>query len=208
MADFKTYYEKLEKMQGWIKDDLTRSTVYGKANFLVAMGIFNYLEILGSFYSNKKTPKERFKSVFYDLLPKDKNNRYKNIYDKLEKLTRYKDEKNKPRGGAYDCLRCGLTHEYLVKTYLRNKNVKAKISFTIYGVDNSASFAINISSRDCGLELVKLSKNEYHLRIFNPRLIRDLYVAFENFKKIIRNNKDKRKIFIERAKEIGLDELE
>ena len=42
--------------------DLKRSTTLGKANLLVAMGIFNYIEILGGFYKFH-TSKERFISL-------------------------------------------------------------------------------------------------------------------------------------------------
>jgi hypothetical protein len=48
-SDFARYFDKLEKLQTWIVDDLTRATINAQANFLVAMGVFNYIEILDGF---------------------------------------------------------------------------------------------------------------------------------------------------------------
>jgi len=63
------YFDKFEKMQSWIVNDLTRATIRAHTNFLVAMGVFNYIEILGSFCPHKgPTNKDRFNFVFKDRL--------------------------------------------------------------------------------------------------------------------------------------------
>lgn len=132
------YLVKFEKMQTWMMSDLRRSTIDAHANFLVAMGIFNYLEILGSFCvtdSRRGYATRRFNFVFDNLLP----NTYQNIFNRLELLT----------DGAYDCLRCGMSHEYLVKTY-NNHGQSVEIAFTIYGIENEGQYLQNIASEDCG----------------------------------------------------------
>lgn len=204
---FEEYYEKFEKMQRWIKEDLKRSSVLAKANFLVAMGIFNYIEILGGFYASDTESRPRFKSVFEDLLPKE----YKNLYDEIDKLTTsvYKNKNGviKYKGGAYDCLRCGLTHEYLVKTYTI-KNSKIELDFAIYGVDDAIDYMTNIISNKCGIELVLLQKDKYKLKIYNPRLIYDLNEAFNNYKKKMLKNKSIKNQFIKRCEDIHLEKFE
>ncbi|MEW6142842.1 MAG: hypothetical protein AB1597_06770 [Chloroflexota bacterium] len=190
--EFAEYFAKFEKMQRWIVNDLTRATTKAQANFLVAMGVFNYLEILGSFCT-KKNSTDRFNFVFKELLPKP----YKVVFDKLEQIT----------NGAYDCLRCGMTHEYMVKTYTMRKTMSS-IDFTVYGVDDEAGFVRNVLTKDCGLELVELEKDKYHVRVYNPRLIIDLNTAFEALKKkLINDDAGYRAKFVARCKEIGLEKL-
>jgi hypothetical protein len=120
----KELLEKFRKMSQWMCNDISLSMFCAKANFLVAMGLMNYTEIVGSFTvskyqkdasgkimkNNKGEPintssKERFNAFFRRL-----GCSYKELID-TEKLE------------VYDELRCGLTHEYLIK----------KKQFCIYG---------------------------------------------------------------------------
>lgn len=180
ISELEDYYEKFEKMQRWMISDLINATIKGQANLLVGMGIFNYLEILGSFFhyeeiiQGRHTSKTRFDFVFSQLM----GSSYSNIYHTLNKLT---------KKGAYDVLRCGLTHEYLIKMY-QMKDPKHTMEFTIYGVDDVAQYMQNILTVDCGIDLVTLDQKNYHLRIYNPRLIYDLNLAFESYKNRIRAN--------------------
>jgi len=195
--EFAEYFAKFEKMQRWIVNDLTRATIKAQTNFLVAMGVFNYIEILGGFCPTKSSKcQERFEFVFKHLLPTP----YGAIFDELKRLT------NKGKG-AYDCLRCGMTHEYLVKTYTMKKTTSS-IDFTVYGVDDEAGFVRNVLTRDCGLELVRLKKDKHHLRVYNPRLIHDLNIAFEALKKkLIDDEAGYRDKFVARCKDIRLEQL-
>ena len=190
---FEEYFERFEKMQRWIITDLRRSTLEAKANFLVAMGIFNYIEILGSFYSPNGSPTNRFNFVFQNLLPQP----YQNLFTQLQNLTR----------GAYDCLRCGMTHEYLIKTY----NVRGQaidVTFTIYGVDDIGAYTSNVLTKNCGVELVQIGTG-YHLRIFNPRLIHDLNIAFEEYKtRLLQNQANYQANFLQRCYDIHIDKFE
>ena len=147
--EFAEYFAKLEKLQSWIVNDLTRATIKAQTNFLVAMGIFNYIEILGGFCTPEVSCKDRFNSVFEDLLPAP----YKTIFDELNRIT------NK---GAYDCLRCGMTHEYLLKTYTLRKKTSS-IDFTVHGVNDVAGFYQNVLTKDCGIELIELEKGKYFI---------------------------------------------
>ncbi len=191
--EFAEYFAKFEKMQTWMVKDLTKATTNARANFLVAMGVLNYIEILGGFCT-KGSNKGRFKFVFKHLLPTS----YAAVFDELQRLT---------TRGAYDCLRCGMTHEYLVKTYTMKKTMSS-IYFHICGVDDVAEFVQNVLARDCGLELVPLEKDEYHLIFHNPRLIHDLNIAFEALKrKLIDNETGYRDKFVARCKDIRLEQL-
>jgi len=119
--------DKLKEITNWMCNDISRSIFSAKANFLVALGLMNYTEILGSFITGefqkdnsdtiklnqkaehiKTTSTERFNSFFRRL-----GDSYKELID-IKKLK------------VYDELRCGLTHEYLVK----------KKQFCIYGTDS------------------------------------------------------------------------
>ena len=193
--EFAEYFAKLEKLQSWIVNDLTRATLKAQTNFLVAMGVFNYLEILGGFCTPKGSIcTDRFNFVFENLLPTP----YKTMFDGLKQIT---------TKGAYDCLRCGMTHEYLLKTYTLKKKTSS-IDFTVYGVDDEAGFYRNVLTKVCGLELIGIEKGKYHLRIYNPRLIHDLNTAFEALKKkLIDDETEYRKRFVDRCKDVRLEEL-
>lgn len=203
--DLKNYYEKFEKMQRWMIGDLQNASIKAHANLLVGMGIFNYIEILGSFYhyhekiNNKFTNKIRFDFVFSQLM----GHCYSSIYFKLNELT---------KKGAYDVLRCGLTHEYLIKSY-QMKNLGDSMDFTIYGVDDDAQYMQNVISVDCGVELITLDQKYYHLRIYNPRLIYDLNLAFESYKRMIRadsrgTDESYRERFLKRCENINFKNFE
>lgn len=190
---FKDYFEKFEKMQGFIIPDLRRSTIKAKANFLVTMGIFNYIEQLGGFClpdDIRGICEKRFNFVFEnELLPKE----YKNVFNRLQLIA-----------NPYDCLRCGMTHEYFIKTYGKDKKIKFP---SILGVDSEEEYVQDISNRNCGLELNKLSENEYQIRVYNPRFIHDLNLAFEEFKIRISSDIDYRKNFEKRCSEIHLEQF-
>lgn len=194
--DYAGYLLKFEKMQRWINDDLTRSSVFAQANFLVAMGVFNYIEILGSFYENDEkrgVSTRRFNYVFKNLFPDS----YMQLFKSLQSLT---------GRDAYDCLRCGMTHEYLIKTY-STKGTYTKIKFTVVGVKDHRSFDAVVASAPCGLQLQQIG-NDYFLMIYNARLIFDLDLAFEEYKKRLSMNlANYREKFVSRAQAIHLEEL-
>lgn len=177
--------------------DLEKSCSNAQANFLVALGIFNYIEILGSFYyydNSRGNCTKRFNFVFNNIL----NRTYKNFFAKLNRIT---------SNGSYDCLRCGMSHEYLVKTY-RVKTDAVKINFTIYGVNNPIEYRVVVQQSLCGLELVKLGNNHYHLRVNNAKLIHDLDCGFEEYKRRLSSgSKGYRDRFVKRCQSVGLEQI-
>jgi hypothetical protein len=190
LQDVHVLMNKFEKMQTWIYNDLKNSTIMGHANLLVAMGLFNYTEILGGYYRYSSS-KARFNFVINQLMPKP----YKSVCNKIDKLT---------TKGSYDTLRCGMTHEYLIKTRTM-KDSSISISFTIYGSVSEEDFTRVIESEKCGLKIIKKSPTLYHLQIINARYIYDLFKAFDLYKKRVLSDKyGYRAHFLSRAKEVGL----
>ena len=121
--------DKFRKFTRWMHDDAKEAMFCARANFLVAMSTFNYIETLGAFLigyfqkdSNGNTrvdsrgrnlrtlTTDRF-SVFLSYMGPE----YQSLFRSHPEL--------------YDELRCGLTHEYLPKNR----------SFCIYGVDQRYS---------------------------------------------------------------------
>lgn len=188
---FEEYYEKFEKVQEFIINDLRNSTTKAQANFLVAMGIFNYIEILGAFYKCNGNSTARFDFVFENLLPVE----YKNVLDNIKHIT-----------SPYGCLRCGMVHDYFIETYSKNKNPDFKISYEIKGVNSKDEYDTCVMDKLCGLEFIKNDENSYQIIIYNPRFIYDLNRAFELYKiNLASDFSDYRKNFIERCKEIKIE---
>ncbi len=119
------------------------------------------------------------------LLPKE----YKNVCDRIDKIT---------LNGSYDALHCGMTHEYLIKTYsVRNQNIALR--FTIHEVDNQEQYDKMIKNHKCGIVLVRKTLTYYYLHILNSRLIFDLNSAFEKYKSLLLNDtKEYRRNFLNR----------
>jgi len=195
MSSFSKYYRGFEKMQEFIINDLKNATIKGHANFLVAMALFNYIEILGSFYypcDIKEKEIKRFNFVFTNLLPAEYNKVFKDIQDRIAK--------------PYSLLRCGMTHAYIPVT-LPVKNQNIDISYSIKGVNNIEEYNQCIKNIQCGIELINNNKNEYLINVYNPRLIHDFNTAFEELKKKINSEDYYKAKFIIRASDINLDRL-
>ena len=192
-SEFKLYYEKFEKMQRWIRNDLTNSTIKAHANFLVAMGILNYTEMLGAFVTTKAASHQRFNAAIDNLFP----SQYGELKTEFNEIVQKGKKSDK---GLYDCLRCGMSHEYLVKSY-----DDLEIQYTILGVNTELGFMRNIYVNSCGIQLVKTLDKKHYLKINNPRFIHDLDLAFEKCKQdLLLNNSKFKAQFIERAKEVKL----
>jgi len=120
----KEQLEKFRKLTRWMYADSKEAMFCARANFLVAMGLFDYTETLGTFLIGyfqknesgqvlkgpkgkkiKTQSKNRF-NAFFSYLGQD----YKNLLDRHPEV--------------YDELRCGLTHEYLPR----------KRKFCVYGI--------------------------------------------------------------------------
>ena len=176
-------------------NDLKNATIHGHANFLVAMALFNYFEILGAFYfpcDLKEKESRRFNFVFTDLL----SNKYKNVFEKI------RDRIAKP----YNVLRCGMTHGYLPIILVEN-NQNINVAYAIKGVDSLAQYDQCINDIECGIELKQQNKNECVITVYNPRLIYDFQAAFRELKNRINSDDDYKAKFVMRASDINLDRL-
>jgi hypothetical protein len=118
---------RFDQMRRWMVEDTQRAMFDARANFLVAQGLFNYTEVIGSFIvphgnSGQRfgNSGQRFDSFFERMGPE---------YGAL--LRRFNNKRRRNRHIVYDDLRCGLTHEYTVKRKL----------FTIFGADGRLSEA-------------------------------------------------------------------
>lgn len=191
---FQEYYEKFKKMQEFIVNDLHNSTIKAQANFLVAMGIFNYIEILGAFYKCNSNCTDRFEFVFENLLPIE----YKNVFDNIKHIA-----------SPYSCLRCGMVHDYFIETYSKNGKADFKISHSILGADSKDDYDTNVLDKLCGLEFIKINEDSYQIIIYNPRFIYDLNCAFELYKSRLASDfSDYRRNFIKRCEEIKIENFD
>lgn len=196
MGNFSDYYQKFEKMEEFIFSDLEKATIKGHSNFLVAMALFNYIEMLGSFCfpcDEKDVEAKRFNFIFLELLPKEYKKVFENIRDRIAK--------------PYVLLRCGMTHGYLpVITVAKNKNIQ--VSYSILGADNRKKYLQCIEKETCGIKLNNHKNNKYKIEILNPRFIHDFKNTFKTFKKSVNNDDSLKAKFILRASELNLDYLE
>ncbi len=181
MKKFSAFYQKFEKMEEFIFSDLKKATIKSHSNFLVAMALFNYIEILGSF--------------FFPCDDKDKEAKRFNFEDILCSI-----------GKPYSLLRCGMTHGYLPVT-LMVKNQNAEISYSIIGANDESKYDQCINDKKCGIVLCNNGGNKYSIEIYNPRLIHDFKTAFKRLKDKINNEDDYKAKFIIRASYLNLDRL-
>lgn len=170
---FETNYASLEKFQKFVINDLINATIKANANFLVAMGVFNYIEILGSFTYPEGSPSKRFNHTLERLFP----NSYMSIELGLDKFSGNK-------GNLYEIFRCGMTHEYIIKTYIKRKDVN-NVKFEIFGVNNEITYQLMTQIKNCGIEILTLNNKDFIIKVYNPCLIRDLNFAFETYKTIL-----------------------
>lgn len=95
---------KFETMIRWMVEDTKRAMFQAKANFLVAQGLLNYTEVMGSFILPNGDPCERFDAFFLRM-----GTEYATL------LKRFNGKRRNRPHIVYDDLRCGLTHEYAIK---------------------------------------------------------------------------------------------
>lgn len=196
MRNFTKYYHKFEKMEEFIFADLINATVKGHSNFLVAMALFNYIEMLGSFSlpcDGKDIEANRFNFVFTDLLPKEYKCVFENIRDRIAK--------------PYSLLRCGMTHGYLPVT-ISTKNHNAQVSYAIIGVRDETEYQQLVNKENCGIKLSDQGESKYKIEIINPRFIHDFKKAFNTFKDKVNNDDDCKAKFILRSSDLNLDHLQ
>jgi hypothetical protein len=175
--------------------DTQRAMFEARANFLVAQGLLNYTEIVGSFIVPDGNSGERF-DAFFDRMGQP----YRDL------LKRFNRRRKKNPHIVYDDLRCGLAHEYVIK----------RKSFTILNTAKEMSdediSRIRIRASDgtkkileCGIIHDKTEKGGRWV-IVNPKYWLDFKNALEAYwnELQVRNNKDLRKSVFKRARKINL----
>jgi hypothetical protein len=195
----KDLLRKFEIMKDWMVAD-TRSAMYlARANFLVAQGLLNYTEIIGSFIKPDGNAGERFDAFFERM-----GTPYKDL------LKRFNRRRKRHPHVVYDDLRCGLTHEYTIK---RKK-------FTIYNPgsemseDQIAGLEVLVNGVrtkcQCGILYSKPTGGRGAWLIINPKYWLDFKDALEIYWKELNDEKNRelRRNSFKRAREINFLEFE
>ncbi|MCL4339155.1 hypothetical protein M1271_05695 [Patescibacteria group bacterium] len=186
---------KFETMVRWMSEDTKRAMFQAKANFLVAQGLLNYSEVIGSFILPNGNSGERFDSFF---------SRMGEEYRLL--LRRFNGRRRNNPHIVYDDLRCGLTHEYAIK---RKKfivyNHGGGQDLTDNQIDN---LLININGQNirCIAGVIhSWEHNKGVWRFIDPKYWLDFRRAVEQYLTEVRNphNRDLRRSFFNRARTIN-----
>lgn len=197
-------FEKFKKFTRWMYEDAKEAMFCARANFLVAMGLFNYIEILGTFligYFQKDKSGQVLKDTKGREIKTKLQNRFNTFFSYLGQ--EYKNLID-AHPEVYDELRCGLTHEYLPR----------KRSFCVYGINTRLTEEqmdnlrnnIDGSRVTCGVIFLFLSQNSIW-QIFTPKFLIDFERGARKLIKEIEDEKDKKlmAIFFEAADQINLE---
>lgn len=183
-------------MQQWMIEDTERAIYQAKANFLVAQGLFNYIEIIGAFLEpDENSSGEKFDVFFRRLGPE-----YKSL------LRKFNGRRRRHPHIIYDDLRCGLSHEYAIK----------RKQFIVYGQNhnsplspqqiNALHITINGIRTVCSSGVIHSwsgSKGTWH--IINAKLWLDFRNALDLYWQQVNNsrNRELRRRFFRNARKIN-----
>lgn len=183
------YLPHLEKQRLFVINDLEKGQYLATANLLVAQSIFNNIEIVGGYLLPKGNGTDRFNHAIKKLFPAE----YETILTEIKNIT---------GADPYDVLRCGFTHEYLMRTYKLGTNTK-NVEFTVF---HTLPISTCINQNKAGI-VIETKDNDYWIKIINVRLIFDLDMAFQKLIDMINSDNMAKSKFEERAKEINLQKL-
>lgn len=188
---------KFETMARWMVEDTNRAMFQARANFLVAQGLLNYTEMVGSFINPNGNSGERFDAFF---------SRMGNEYSQL--LRRFNGRRRRNPHIVYDDLRCGLTHEYAIK---RKKFIVYNASTALSDAQiNTLGIPINGVTTACVAGVMHSrdgSRGVWHF--VDPKYWLDFKLALENYLNEIRNpaNNVLRRNFFTRARQINFNQF-
>lgn len=207
--------KKFKKFSPWIYKDPKRAELYAGTQFLSALGLFNYIEMLGAFligYFEKCQCGRIIKIQKHKHLKTTSKDRFNNFFSYLGK-----EYKNllKQNPDIYDDLRNGLTHEFLpkrqrfsiIKVILKgDDNRKEQI------IENNKNIKIinpiDKSVVNCGVVYKSLKQQQIYqiCQIFPLKLGIDLGKSVERLIKRVERGKDRVLIrnFFETADQINL----
>ena len=186
---------KFETMSRWMIEDTKRAMFQAKANFLVAQGLLNYTEVIGSFILPNGSSGERFDAFFSRM-----------GVEYIALIRRFNNRRSTNRHIVYDDLRCGLTHEYAIK----------RKRFIVYnhGGDqdltdqeiNNLGIDINGTSVRCAAGVIHSWNHRKGIWHFiDPKYWLDFRVALDQYIQEVGNprNRDLRRSFFGRARTIN-----
>lgn len=186
---------KFETMSRWMIEDTKRAMFQAKANFLVAQGLLNYTEVIGSFILPNGSSGERFDAFF---------SRMGVAYVGL--IRRFNNRRPTNRHIVYDDLRCGLTHEYAIKRkkfVVYNHGGDQELSDTEI---NNLGIDINGVQTRCNAGVMYSTNNRKGVWHFiDPKYWLDFRIALEQYIQEVGNprNRDLRRSFFRRARTIN-----
>jgi hypothetical protein len=156
-AEVKADFDKM--CRTFMVEDIRKGIDLATANYLVALGLLSYLEVLGGLITgNGAAAGGSFaKSNFEGAL-----NHMPNEYAKLNATLKVAPATGKLQKGIYGVFRCGLVHEYAPKGQV-----------IVYSKPNSAPDAAR-----CGLEIDDDGTNK-RLVVNNNELFRDFKALVE-----------------------------
>jgi hypothetical protein len=186
--------KKFETVKSWMIADTQRAMFEARANFLVAQGLFNYTEIVGSFILPTHNMGQRFDAFFARMGP-----------PYMSLLRRFNGRRKKHPHIIYDDLRCGLAHEYAIKRknfiiYNSPKELSDEqindLEITLQGVRSKIS---------CGLIHVRSSRSKSAWMVVNPKYWLDFRNALDDYWAELndKSNKALRAAFFKRARNIN-----
>ncbi len=159
----------------WMNEDCQSAFDKSDARFLVLMGIFNYIEMMGAFIIGHKKGKgeceKRFKAFFKYL------------------GTGYQALLNLPNVDIYNELRCGFTHELMPKSreFYVYKEYTVSIPSLVVGNCTSSAAGYFVSSESISIykEGIIFKDNEWHIVL--SKLLKDYKNAVDKLIKEIEN---------------------
>ncbi|MDO8436368.1 MAG: hypothetical protein Q7S82_03240 [bacterium] len=219
-------FNKFKEFAGWMYGDSELALYLAQAQFLVALGLFNYIETLGAFYigyfqkdsSGNIKPHIR-KGVTCTGCSQCINGQLKTAsVERFKKFFSYMGNEYKNLSNAhpemYKELRCGLSHEFLpserpFKIYHAGSNTfsKEQINNESHFIDSCVDNLTNDldnSIVNCGVVLLKYNGQEIW-QVFVPKLAADFRRSVQRFISEIISNLALHKNFFETASQINLE---
>lgn len=189
-------FEKFKVIARWMHNDSREAMVKAQAHFLVAMGMFNYIETLGAFltgYYEKETNGQNKKDKNGKDLRTKNTQRFKAFFSYMGK--EYTNLINSHLE-MYEELRCGFVHEFLPSGRW----------FCITWYDGSLTDEISEDFNSCGVILANNNGKEGWI-VALPKLLIDFRKAKDKLIAEIANEQDKKlfEFFFETANKINFD---
>ncbi len=143
-------------IQRFMVNDLERGIRDAQANYLVALGLFAYLEVVGGWISGDGATRDKSRSNFDAAVAK-----MDQAYQTLNAAIQVTDASGKVHPSLYSVVRCGLVHEYspkgkvIVKSRPRGRPKAGRIGIAVVP-DSSGGFILEILTNELLRDFKKL----------------------------------------------------